>query len=56
MSDIRTVDPISLPQLIVSQSQLLPSLWPVMRAKRALIPARGVALAPTHHPERLQEK
>jgi hypothetical protein len=56
MSDIRTVDPVSLPQLIVGQSQLLPSLWPVMGAKRPLIPARGVALAPTHHPERLQEK
>jgi hypothetical protein len=56
MSDIRTVDPLSSSNRIASQSQLLPSLWPVMRAKRPLIPALGVALAPTHRPERLQEK
>jgi hypothetical protein len=55
-SDIRTVDPVSLSLLIVSQSQLLPSLGPLIGAKRPLIPALGGALAATHHPERLQEK
>ena len=54
-SDIRTVDPISPEQLIVNQSQPLPSPCPVMGAKPPRIPARVLALAPTHRPERLQE-
>ena len=55
MSDIRTVEPISPEQLIVSQSQPLPSPCPVMGAKPPRILARVLALAPTHRPERLQE-
>src|SRR3954470_16910223 len=55
MSDIRTVDPISPSQLIVSQSQLLPFFWPVIGAKRPLILALLCARAPTQRPERLQE-
>jgi hypothetical protein len=49
------VDPISLSQLIVSQSQLLPSFWPVIGAKLPLILALLCARAPTQRPERLQE-
>jgi hypothetical protein len=55
MCDIRTVDPISPLQLIVSQSQLLPSFWPVIGAKRPIILALLCAPAPTQRPERLQE-
>jgi hypothetical protein len=55
MCDIRTVDPISLSQLIVSQSQLLPSFWPVIGAKLPVILALLCARAPTQRPERLQE-
>jgi hypothetical protein len=55
MCDIRTVDPISPSQLIVSQSQLLPSFWPVIGAKRPIILALLWARAPTQRPERLQE-
>jgi hypothetical protein len=55
MCDIRTVDPISLSQLIVSQSQLLPFFWPVIGAKRPTILALLGARAPTQRPERLQE-
>jgi hypothetical protein len=55
MCDIPTVDPISPSQLIVSQSQLLPSFWPVIGAKRPMILALLWARAPTQRPERLQE-
>ena len=55
MSDIRTVDPVSHSQLIVSQSQLLPFFWPVIGAKRPIILALPCARAPTQRPERLQE-
>jgi hypothetical protein len=55
MCDIRTVDPISPSQLIVSQSQLLPSFWPVTGAKRPIILALLWGRAPTQRPERLQE-
>ena len=55
MCDIQTVDPISLSQLIVSQSQLLPSFWPVTGAKRPIILALPRGRAPTQRPNRLQE-
>ena len=55
-SDIRPVDPISPSHLIASQSQLLPSPCRIIGAKPPLILARVLALAPTHRPQRLQEK
>ena len=49
------MDPISPSQLIVSQSQLLPSFWPVIGAKRPIILVLLCARVPTQRPERLQE-